>query len=102
MPTAIDTSILIAAEEGGNFFAFIAAIPGEFYIPAAAAAEFLVGTLRPSKNTCGNAPGGCMKPRSSRWWNRLKKPMLPLPPRPLRGEMTCWRMMGILTGWQIG
>jgi predicted nucleic acid-binding protein len=47
MATAIDTSVLIAAEKGGNFFAFIAQIPGEFYIPAHAAAEFLVGTHPP-------------------------------------------------------
>ena len=49
MPTAIDTSVLIAAEKSGNFFDFIAAIPGEFYIPAHAAAEFLVGTHPPVK-----------------------------------------------------
>ena len=49
MPTAIDTSVLIAAEKGGNFFNFIARIPGEFYIPAHAAAEFLAGTHPPGK-----------------------------------------------------
>lgn len=49
MPTAIDTSVLIAAEKSGDFFTFIAAIPGEFYIPAHAAAEFLVGTHPPVK-----------------------------------------------------
>jgi predicted nucleic acid-binding protein len=49
MPTAIDTSVLIAAEKGGNFFDFIADLPGEFYVPAHAAAEFLVGTHPPVK-----------------------------------------------------
>ena len=49
MPTAIDTSVLIAAEKGGNFFDFISAIPGDFYIPAHAAAEFLAGIHPPVK-----------------------------------------------------
>jgi predicted nucleic acid-binding protein len=49
MPTAVDTSVLIAAERGGNFFDYIAVIPGEFYIPAHAAAEFLAGTHPPTK-----------------------------------------------------
>lgn len=49
MPTAIDTSVLIATERGAAFFDFIAAIPGEFYIPAHAAAEFLAGTHPPTK-----------------------------------------------------
>jgi len=49
MPTAIDTSVLIAAEKDGNFFDFIARIPGEFYIPAHAAAEFVAGTHPPVK-----------------------------------------------------
>ncbi len=48
-PTAVDTSVLITAERGGNFFAYISAIPGEFYIPAHAAAEFLAGTHPPAK-----------------------------------------------------
>jgi predicted nucleic acid-binding protein len=47
MPTAIDTSVLIAAEKSGDFFGFIEKLPGEFYIPAHAAAEFLVGTHPP-------------------------------------------------------
>ena len=49
MPTAVDTSVLIAAERGGNFFDYIAVIPAEFYIPAHAAAEFLAGTHPPTK-----------------------------------------------------
>ena len=49
MPTAIDTSVLIAAEKSGVFFDFIAGIEGELYIPAHAAAEFLVGTHPPVK-----------------------------------------------------
>jgi len=47
MPTAIDTSVLIAAEKSGDFFSFIAKIKGELYIPAHAAAEFLAGTHPP-------------------------------------------------------
>lgn len=49
MPTAIDTSILIAAEKTGALLDFIADLPGDFYIPAHAAAEFLVGTHPPVK-----------------------------------------------------
>ena len=49
MPTAIDTSVLIAAEKSGVFFDFIAGIEGELYIPAHAAAEFLAGTHPPVK-----------------------------------------------------
>ena len=49
MATAIDTSVLIAAEKDGVFFEFLAGIPGDFYIPAHAAAEFLVGTHPPVK-----------------------------------------------------
>jgi predicted nucleic acid-binding protein len=49
MSTAIDTSILIAAEKSGDFYAFIAGIEGELYIPAHAAAEFLAGTHPPVK-----------------------------------------------------
>lgn len=30
MPIAIDTSILVAAEKGGNFFDYIAALPGSY------------------------------------------------------------------------
>jgi len=49
MPTAIDTSVLIAAEKSGDFLALLAGLPGDFYIPAHAAAEFLVGTHPPVK-----------------------------------------------------
>jgi predicted nucleic acid-binding protein len=48
MPVAIDTSVLIAGEKTGDFAALIpAAEAGPFYIPAHAAAEFLVGTHPP-------------------------------------------------------
>ena len=51
MPVAIDTSVLIQAEKLGNFEA---ALPpeedGPFYIPALAAAEFLIGTHPPVRD----------------------------------------------------
>ena len=51
MPVAIDTSVLIEAEKLGNFEA---ALPpeedGPFYIPALAAAEFLIGTHPPVRD----------------------------------------------------
>ena len=48
MPVAIDTSVLISAEKGGNFDALLSEDEaGPFYIPPLAAAEFLVGTHPP-------------------------------------------------------
>ena len=48
MPVAIDTSVLIAAERQGNFEALLPdEEDGPYYIPALAAAEFLVGTNPP-------------------------------------------------------
>ena len=50
MPVAIDTSVLIAAEKHGNLDNLLPETePGPYYIPALAAAEFLVGTQPPVK-----------------------------------------------------
>jgi predicted nucleic acid-binding protein len=48
MPVAIDTSVLIQAEKQGDFEPLLPADEdGPFYIPALAAAEFLLGTHPP-------------------------------------------------------
>jgi predicted nucleic acid-binding protein len=48
MPVAIDTSVLIAAEKRADFDKFLPlGEEGPYYIPALAAAEFLVGTQPP-------------------------------------------------------
>jgi predicted nucleic acid-binding protein len=47
MPVAIDTSILIAAEKAGDLEAVLSGIEEGIYVPAHAAAEFLVGTHPP-------------------------------------------------------
>jgi predicted nucleic acid-binding protein len=48
MPVAIDTSILIEAEKAGSFEHILPQDEsGPFYVPALAAAEFLVGTHPP-------------------------------------------------------
>jgi predicted nucleic acid-binding protein len=48
MPVGIDTSVLIAAEKQGDFEALLPeSEAGPYYIPALAAAEFLVGTHPP-------------------------------------------------------
>ncbi len=51
MPVAIDTSALIAAEKMGGVESVLPANEdGPFYIPAMAAAEFLVGTHPPVRD----------------------------------------------------
>lgn len=47
MPVAIDTSVLIASEKKGDFESILPDDDGPYYIPAHAAAEFLVGTHPP-------------------------------------------------------
>ena len=48
MPVAIDTSVLISAEKAGDFDRLLPPDEeGPYYIPALAAAEFLVGTQPP-------------------------------------------------------
>ncbi len=47
MPVAIDSSVLVAWEKAQSLPAFLSTIPGPFYIPAHAAAEFLLGTHPP-------------------------------------------------------
>jgi len=48
MPVAIDTSVLIQAERHGHLATWLPATEdGPYYIPAHAAAEFLVGTHPP-------------------------------------------------------
>ena len=47
MPVAIDTSILIAGEKVGDLRALLANHPGPYYVPAHAAAEFLIGIHPP-------------------------------------------------------
>lgn len=47
MPVAIDTSVLIQAEKSGGLAQLLTSHPGPFYIPAHAAAEYLVGTHPP-------------------------------------------------------
>jgi len=47
MPVAIDTSILIQGEKSGDLAALLANHPGPFYVPALAAAEFLIGIHPP-------------------------------------------------------
>jgi predicted nucleic acid-binding protein len=47
MAIALDTSILVAWEKAGGLPAFLETHEGPFYVPAHAAAEFLVGTHPP-------------------------------------------------------
>ena len=47
MPVAIDSSVLITWEKAGGLPDFLAKIEGPFYVPAHAAAEFLLGTHPP-------------------------------------------------------
>lgn len=51
MPVAIDTSILIEAEKVGDLDALLPHPEGPFYVPAHAAAEFLVGVHLPAKQS---------------------------------------------------
>ncbi len=52
MPVAIDTSALVEAEKLGSFEAILPRNEsGPFYIPALAAAEFLVGTHPPVRDS---------------------------------------------------
>jgi len=52
MPVVIDTSILVAAEKGGSGIQALVPPddPGPYYIPAHAAAEFLVGIHPPVRS----------------------------------------------------
>ena len=50
MPVAIDTSVLIAGEKLGDLGALLARHPGPYYVPAHAAAEFLVGIHPPIRD----------------------------------------------------
>jgi hypothetical protein len=55
MPVAIDTSVLISAEKQGDIEQLLPENEeGPYYIPALAAAEFLVGTLRQCGQICDN------------------------------------------------
>ena len=47
MAIALDTSVLVAWEKAGTLPGFLEAHEGPFYVPAHAAAEFLVGTHPP-------------------------------------------------------
>lgn len=47
MPVAIDSSVLVAWEKAGGLADFLGNIEGPFYVPAHAAAEFLLGTHPP-------------------------------------------------------
>jgi predicted nucleic acid-binding protein len=47
MAIALDTSVLVAWEKAGGLPAFLEAHEGPFYVPAHAAAEFLLGTHPP-------------------------------------------------------
>jgi predicted nucleic acid-binding protein len=47
MPVAIDSSVLIAWEKAGGIADFLSKLDGPFYVPAHAAAEFLLGTHPP-------------------------------------------------------
>ena len=47
MPVAIDTSVLIAWERSGSNLDYLSGYEGPFYVPAHAAAEFLVGIHPP-------------------------------------------------------
>ena len=53
MPVAIDTSVLIHAEKTAQELAALIPEdePGPYYVPAHAAAEFLLGTLPPVRKT---------------------------------------------------
>jgi hypothetical protein len=44
MAIALDTSVLVAWEKAGGLPTFLEAHEGPFYVPAHAAAEFLLGT----------------------------------------------------------
>ena len=50
MPVAIDTSVLVAGEKLGDLGALLARHPGPYYVPAHAAAEFLVGIHPPIRD----------------------------------------------------
>jgi len=47
MAIALDTSVLVAWEKAGGLPSFLETHEGPFYVPAHAAAEFLVGTHPP-------------------------------------------------------
>jgi predicted nucleic acid-binding protein len=47
MAIALDTSVLVAWEKAGGLPTFLEAHEGPFYVPAHAAAEFLLGTHPP-------------------------------------------------------
>ena len=49
MPAAIDTSVLVEAEKLGDLASLLPKDEGPFYVPAHAAAEFLVGVHLPVK-----------------------------------------------------
>ena len=49
MPVAIDTSVLVAAEKEGGLGRLLPDGETDFYIPALAATEFLVGTHPPAR-----------------------------------------------------
>jgi predicted nucleic acid-binding protein len=50
MPVAIDSSVLIGWEKAGGLSGFLAGLEGPFYVPAHAAAEFLLGTHPPVRS----------------------------------------------------
>jgi len=50
MPVAVDTSVLIAGEKAGDLASLLAAHPGPYYVPAPAAAEFLIGIHPPVRD----------------------------------------------------
>ena len=50
MPVAIDSTVLIAWEKAGGLPEFLEKLEGPFYVPAHAAAEFLLGTHPPVRS----------------------------------------------------
>jgi predicted nucleic acid-binding protein len=68
MPVAIDTSILILGEKSGDLNALLANHPGPFYVPALAAAEFLIGIHPPVRAD--------LRERARRLYENVIQPMV--------------------------
>ena len=73
MPVAIDTSILIAAEKADDLEAVLSGIEERIYVPAHAAAEFLVGTHPPVREDLRRRAQRLYEIHIRAWWTALMK-----------------------------
>ena len=82
MPVAIDTSVLIEAERLGTVDAVLPREEdGPFYIPALAAAEFLLERSPRFVTTCDTGRSCSTRVNFSGWWMILLRQMQPRWPR---------------------